>query len=161
MSVVKAGRKELSRLAGGRAPKGRRGSHAHGNNTGRIHGQHKRVGKRGEVTLLHGKPLQPCGPPPLQGGGVFLRTDKRREAMRLTPNEYSSFVKSPSLATVPTKRGSGRMSHRGRSKFLFAGFGRISVTRLLSLQGKTEKRNRHFLHKTAPLCNVLWGIFTF
>ena len=64
-------RPRLSRPAGGRAPKGRRGSHAHGNNTGRIHGQHKRVGKRGEVTLVHGKPLRPCGPPPLQGGGVL------------------------------------------------------------------------------------------
>ena len=62
---------KLSRLAGGRAPKGRRGSHAHGNNTGRIHGQYERVGKRGEVTLVHGKPLRPCGPPPLQGGGVL------------------------------------------------------------------------------------------
>ena len=30
MSAVKAGRNELSRLAGGRAPKGRRGSHTHG-----------------------------------------------------------------------------------------------------------------------------------
>ena len=92
---------KLSRLAGGRAPEGRRGSHAYENNTGHIHGQHKRVGKRGEVTLVHGKPLRPCGPPPLQGGRVFLRTDKRRKAMRLSPNEYSSFVKSPSLGTVP------------------------------------------------------------
>ena len=29
MSSVKAGRNELSRLAGGRAPKGRRGAHTH------------------------------------------------------------------------------------------------------------------------------------
>ena len=29
MSAVKVGRNELSRLAGGRAPKGRRGSHTH------------------------------------------------------------------------------------------------------------------------------------
>ena len=61
---------KLSRLAGGRAPKGAEGD-AHGNNTGCIHGQHKRVEKRGEVTLVHGKPLRPCGPPPLQGGGVL------------------------------------------------------------------------------------------
>ena len=65
------------------------------------------------------------------------------------------------LGRYPTTLGFGRMSPRGRNKFLFAGFGWISVTRLLSLQGKTEKRNRLFLHKTAPLCNVLWGIFAF
>ena len=78
--------------------------------------------------------------------------------MRLTPNEYSSFVKSPSLETVPTKRGSGRMSHRGRSKFLFAGFGWISVTRLLSLQGKTEKKTGIFCTKQ-PLCAMFYGGF--
>ena len=49
---------------------------AHGNNTGRIHGQHKRVGKRGKVILVHGKPLRPFGSPPLQGGGVYLRTGR-------------------------------------------------------------------------------------
>ena len=26
---------------------------------------------------------------------------------------------------------------------------------------QSREKNRHFLHKTAPLCNVLWGIFTF
>ena len=57
-------RPRLFRLAGGRAPKGRRGSHAHGNNTGRIHGQHKRVGKRGKSLLCMGNPS-------LQGGGVL------------------------------------------------------------------------------------------
>ena len=62
---------KLSRLAGGRAPKGRRRSHAHGNILGGIPGQHKRVGKKGKVTLVHGKPLRPFGPPPLQGGGVL------------------------------------------------------------------------------------------
>ena len=50
------------------------------------------------------------------------------------------------------------MSPRGWYKFLFAGFGRISVTRLLSLQGKTEKRNRIFCTKQ-PLCAVFYGGF--
>ena len=63
-----------------------------------------------------------------------------------------------SLGWYPTTRGLGRMSPRGWYKFLFAGFGRISVTRLLSLQGKTEKRNRIFCTKQ-PLCAVFYGGF--
>ena len=50
------------------------------------------------------------------------------------------------------------MSPRGRNKFLFAGFGRISVTRLLSLQGKTEKETGIFCTKQ-PLCAVFYGGF--
>ena len=53
------------------------------------------------------------------------------------------------------------MSPRGRNKFLFAGFGWISVTRLLSVRSKAEKETCVFLHKTAPLCNVLWGFLLF
>ena len=54
--------------------------------------------------------------------------------------------------------GSGRMSPRRRNKFLFAGFGWISVTRLLSLQSKTEKRTGIFCTKQ-PLCAVFYGGF--
>ena len=55
---------KLSRLAGGRAPKGRRESHAHVNNHGRIHGQHKRVGKRGKSLMCMGYPSGPSGTSP-------------------------------------------------------------------------------------------------
>ena len=50
------------------------------------------------------------------------------------------------------------MSPRRRNKFLFAGFGRISVTRLLSLQGKTEKNTGIFCTKQ-PLCAMFYGGF--
>ena len=63
-----------------------------------------------------------------------------------------------SLGRYPMTRGSGRMSPRGRNKFLFAEFGRISVTRLLSLQGKTEKRTGIFCTKQ-PLCAMFYGGF--
>ena len=63
-----------------------------------------------------------------------------------------------SLGRYPMTRGSGRMSPRGRNKFLFAGFGRISVTQLLSLQGKTEKRTGIFCTKQ-PLCAMFYGRF--
>ena len=63
---------KLSRLAEGRVPKGRRGAHAHGNNTGRIHGQHKRVGKRGEVTLVMGTPSAPAGHLPYKAEEFIL-----------------------------------------------------------------------------------------
>ena len=62
------------------------------------------------------------------------------------------------LGRYPTTRGSGRMSLRRRNKFLFAGFGWISVTRLLSLQSKTEKRTGIFCTKQ-PLCAVFYGGF--
>ena len=57
---------KLSRLAGGRAPKGRRGSHAHRNTTPDA-SMDKTSRKKGKITLVHGKPLRPYGPPPLQG----------------------------------------------------------------------------------------------
>ena len=63
-----------------------------------------------------------------------------------------------SLGRYPTTRGSGRMSPRERNKFLFAGFGRISVTRILSLQSKTEKKAGIFCTKQ-PLCAVFHGGF--
>ena len=63
-----------------------------------------------------------------------------------------------SLGRYPTTRGSGRMSPRERNKFLFAGFGRISVTRILSLQSKTEKKAGIFCTKQ-PLCAVFYGGF--
>ena len=66
MSAVKAGRKELSRLAGERAPKERRGSHAYGNNPERIHGQHKWVGKGKKKLLTCMTSLRPFGPPPYE-----------------------------------------------------------------------------------------------
>ena len=63
------------------------------------------LGKRGKVTYVHEKPLRPFGPPPLRGGGVFLRADKRWETVHLTTNEYSSFVKPPRQGTVPGLAG--------------------------------------------------------
>ena len=60
----------------------------------------------------------------------------------------------------PTKRGAGRMSTRERNKFLFAGFGWISVTRLLSVRSKTEKKAGIFCTKQ-PLCAVFYGGFLF
>ena len=50
------------------------------------------------------------------------------------------------------------MSSRRRNKFLFAGFWRIPVTRLLSQQGKTEKKSGIFCTKQ-PLCAVFYGRF--
>ena len=63
-----------------------------------------------------------------------------------------------SLGRYPTTRGPVRMSPRGRNKFLFAGFWRIPVTRLLSQQGKTEKKPGIFCTKQ-PLCAVFYGRF--
>ena len=71
---------------------------------------------------------------------------------------YSEYAPLLRLGRYPTTRGSGRMSPRGRNKFLFAGFGRISVTRLLSLQGKTEKETGIFCTKQ-PLCAMFYGGF--
>ena len=62
------------------------------------------------------------------------------------------------LGRYPTTLGPGRMSPRRRNEFLFAGFGRISVTRLLSLQGKTEKKTGNFCTKQ-PLCAMFHGGF--
>ena len=50
------------------------------------------------------------------------------------------------------------MSTRERNKFLFAGFGWISVTRLLSVRSKTEKKAGIFCTKQ-PLCAVFYGGF--
>ena len=50
------------------------------------------------------------------------------------------------------------MSPRRRNKFLFAGFGRISVTRLLSVRSKTEKKAGIFCTKQ-PLCAMFYGDF--
>ena len=50
------------------------------------------------------------------------------------------------------------MSPRGRNKFLFAGFGRISLTRLLDLQSKTGKKTGVFCTKQ-PLCAMFYGRF--
>ena len=50
------------------------------------------------------------------------------------------------------------MSPGRRNKFLFAGFGWISVTRLLSLQSKIEKETGNFCTKQ-PLCAVFYGGF--
>ena len=58
----------------------------------------------------------------------------------------------------PEKRGSGRMSPRKRNKFLFAGFGWISVTRLLRLQSKIENETGIFCTKQ-PLCAMFYGGF--
>ena len=53
------------------------GAHAHGNNTGRIHGRHKRVGKKGEKSLLcMGNPSGPAGHLPCKAEEFCLRTDK-------------------------------------------------------------------------------------
>ena len=62
------------------------------------------------------------------------------------------------LGRYPTTRGSDRMSPRGWYKFLFAGFRQISVTRLLSLQSKTEKKTGILCTKQ-PLCAVFYGGF--
>ena len=59
----------------GTSPEGAEGvSRPQEHNTGRIYGQNG--SEKVKITLVHGKPLRPYGPPPLQGGGVFLRTDK-------------------------------------------------------------------------------------
>ncbi len=50
------------------------------------------------------------------------------------------------------------MSTRERNKFLFAGFGWVSVTRLLSVRSKTEKKAGIFCTKQ-PLCAVFYGGF--
>ena len=50
------------------------------------------------------------------------------------------------------------MSPRRRNKFLFVGFCRIPVTRLLSQQGKTEKKSGIFCTRQ-PLCAVFYGRF--
>ena len=50
------------------------------------------------------------------------------------------------------------MSPRWRNKFLFAGFGRIFVTRILRLQGKTEEKTGNFCTKK-PLCAMFYGGF--
>ena len=63
-----------------------------------------------------------------------------------------------SLERYPKKCGSGRMSPRWRNKFFFAGFRWISVTRLLSLRSKTEKKAGIFCTKQ-PLCAVFHGGF--
>ena len=62
---------KLSRLAGGRAPKGRREAHAHGNTPEASPDNINESEKERKVTLVHGNPLRPYGPPPLQGGGVL------------------------------------------------------------------------------------------
>ena len=96
-----------------------------------------------------GKPLRPFGPPPLQGGGV------------LPPHPQLRRISNPSqlsLGRYPTTRGFGRMSPRGGNKFLFAGFEWISLTRLLSQQGKTEKKTGIFCTRQ-PLCAVFYGRF--
>ena len=60
------------RLAGGRAPKGRRGSHPHVNTPPEASPDYiNGLEKERKVTLVHRKPLRFCGPPPLQGGGVL------------------------------------------------------------------------------------------
>ena len=58
----------------------------------------------------------------------------------------------------PTTRRSGRMPLRGRNKFLFAGFERISVTQLLSSHGKIEKKTGILCTKQL-LCAVFYGGF--
>ena len=94
--------------------------------------------------------------------------------MKVVPllHEWLRFIQLPSLSLLrrisnpsqlslgryPTTLGSGRMSPRRRNKFLFAGFGWNSVTRLLSLQGKTEKKTGNFCTKQ-PLCAVFYGGF--
>ena len=50
------------------------------------------------------------------------------------------------------------MSPRRRNKFLFAGFGRISVTRLLSVRSKAEKKTGIFCTKQL-LCAMFYGGF--
>ena len=150
--LINSARGRYDRASQGDEPRrGGGGSRPREHNTGHIRGQHKRVGKRGKSLLCMGNPSGPAGHLPCRAEEFCLWTGQLR---RTSPSQLR-------LGRYPTTRGSGRMSPRGRNKFLFAGFGRISVTRLLRLQGKTEKRNRLFLYKKAPLCNVLWGIFTF
>ena len=52
------------------------------------------------------------------------------------------------------------MSPRGRNKFLFAGFGRISLTRLLDLQSKTGKKQAFFA-QNSPFAQCFMGDFYF
>ena len=97
-------------------------------------------------------------------GAVEIRWKSPYGLVIPNPHPQLRRISSPSqqiLGRYPAKFGFGRMSPRGRNKFLFAGFGRIPVTRLLSVRSKAEKKTGIFLHKTAPLCSVLWGIFTF
>ena len=113
---------KLSRLAGGRAPKGRRGSHAHGNNTGRIHGQHKRVRKSGKSLLCMGNPSGPAGHLPCKAEEFYLRTNKlfaaidfksvvayQRGSMKtFFPTEFRLRRETPQArwASSPTRRNS-------------------------------------------------------
>ena len=65
-----------------------------------------------------------------------------------------------SLGRYPTTRGPVRMSPRGRNKFLFAGFRRISLTRLLDLQSKTGKKQAFFA-QNSPFAQCFMGDFYF
>ena len=60
-----------------------RGSHTHGNNTGCIHRQHKRDGKREKSLLCMGNPSGPAGHLPYKAEEFCLRTDKLFVAMDL------------------------------------------------------------------------------
>ena len=96
-----------------------------------------------------GNPSGPSGHLPYKAEEFCLRTNQLRRTS--SPSQQS-------LGRYPTTRGSVRMSLRGRNKFLFAGFGRISVTQLLRLQGKTEKKTGIFCTKQL-LCAIFYGEF--
>ena len=96
-----------------------------------------------------GNPSGPAGHLPYKAEEFCLRTNQLRR---------NSNPAQLSLGRYPTQFGFGRMSPRGRNKFLFAGFGRISVTQLLRLQGKTEKRTGIFCTKQT-LCAMFYGGF--
>ena len=85
-----------------------------------------------------------------------MRASRIRKSAPSVAPEFKPVAAQPGTVSDDTR--SGRMSPRGRNKFLFAGFGRISVTRLLSLQGKTEKETGIFCTKQ-PLCAVFYGGF--
>ena len=98
-----------------------------------------------------GNPSGPAGHLPYKAEEFCLRTDKLFVA-----TEFKPVAAEP--GTVSDETRSGRMSPRRWNKFLFAGFFRISVTRILRLQGKTEKKAGNFCTKQ-PLCAMFHGGF--
>ena len=85
-----------------------------------------------------------------------MRASRIRKSAPSVAPEFKLVAAQPGTVSDDTR--SGRMSPRGRNKFLFAGFGRISVTRLLSVRSKTEKKTGIFCTKQ-PLCAVFYGGF--
>ena len=113
MSAVKAARNELSRLAGGRAPKGRRGSHTHGVVTTlpfTLRGRNAPFVSLAAAIMAvlfamrndtcMGNPSGPSGHLPCKAEEFASgRTSDGKQCV--CPKRISPVVKSPKLETVP------------------------------------------------------------